>query len=293
MINTAWSGLPYRQVDVFADKPLSGNGLGVFWQSRGLSSQDMQALTIELRQFESVFLAEIGSKNRYSARIFTMDEELDFAGHPILGAAAVLHEKFGSGPAETWYIQLRKNTISVKTLKDSDSYDATMFQPAARFVSVVETPTHVAEIVTALNLDGSDLYPGLPPEVVSTGLPYVIVPIQRSIENARVAVGNLGAILEACGAKFAYVYDVAQSEGRTWGNKGTVEDIATGSAAGPVAAYLCKHGLLRVGQELTINQGKYVGRASQLKAKVLGTEKDFGEIEVSGKVRMVSSSILD
>jgi hypothetical protein len=59
----------------------------------------------------------------------------------------------------------------------------------------------------------------LPPEIVSTGLPYAIVPIRRSIENAGVAVGNLGAILDACGAKFIYVYDVAQSEGRTWDNK--------------------------------------------------------------------------
>jgi PhzF family phenazine biosynthesis protein len=285
--------MPYRQVDVFADKPLSGNGLGVFWKCEGLSTKEMQALTIELRQFESIFLAATAIKNLFRARVFTMEEELDFAGHPVLGASAVLHEKHGTGPVETWSIQLRKHTIPVRTEKKADSYKATMIQPRPEFISRIESASFVADLLKSINLDSKDLYPDLPLEVVSTGLPYAIVPIQRNIEKAKVLVGNLEPMLKIYDAKFVYVYDIEHSEGRTWDNGGKIEDIATGSAAGPVAAYLCQHKLLGVGQELTINQGRFVGRPSHLQAKVLGTGLEIEAIEVSGNVRMVSASVLD
>ncbi|MGH8353937.1 MAG: PhzF family phenazine biosynthesis protein, partial [Pseudomonas sp.] len=79
----------YWQLDVFAERPLAGNGLAVFPDARGLSPAAMQALTQELRQFESLFLLPGGGPSEYAARIFTVEEELPFAGHPILGAAAL------------------------------------------------------------------------------------------------------------------------------------------------------------------------------------------------------------
>jgi PhzF family phenazine biosynthesis protein len=293
MANLAWHGKRYRQVDVFADEPMAGNGLSVFWDSKGLSASDMQALTIELRQFESVFLEQSGASNEYRARIFTMEEELDFAGHPILGATAVLHEKYSNRESEAWVVQMRKSTVRVRTERRRGAYFATMYQPPPIFSTSAISELDAQVLLGALNLKVEDIYPGLPLEIVSTGLPYVIVPLQSNIGNATILIDNLEELLRRQGAKFIYIYDVEKAEGRTWDNKGNVEDIATGSAAGPVAAYLCKHGKLSVGQELTINQGQYVGRPSKLKAKVLGTRENFGEIEVAGAIQMVSESVLD
>lgn len=83
--------MQYWQLDVFAERPLAGNGLAVFDDARGLSASAMQGLTQELRQFESIFLLPGGTADTFSARIFTAEEELPFAGHPIIGAAALLH----------------------------------------------------------------------------------------------------------------------------------------------------------------------------------------------------------
>lgn len=85
--------LSYRHVDVFSKTPLSGNGLTVFTNCDGLSAEAMQKITQEMRQYESIFLFSTAEAHRFLARIFTMEEELDFAGHPILGAACVLHEQ--------------------------------------------------------------------------------------------------------------------------------------------------------------------------------------------------------
>jgi trans-2,3-dihydro-3-hydroxyanthranilate isomerase len=85
--------LAYRHVDVFSKIPFSGNGLTVFPESNGLSVQIMQCITQEMRQFESIFLHVQPSSSLVKASIFTMEEELAFAGHPVLGAACVLHEQ--------------------------------------------------------------------------------------------------------------------------------------------------------------------------------------------------------
>jgi PhzF family phenazine biosynthesis protein len=87
--------LEYRQVDVFASAPLSGNGLAVVVTEAPLDPAFMQRLTCELRQFETIFLAPGAQPATYNARVFTMEEELPFAGHPSIGAAAVLHERAG------------------------------------------------------------------------------------------------------------------------------------------------------------------------------------------------------
>jgi PhzF family phenazine biosynthesis protein len=222
-----------------------------------------------------------------------MEEELDFAGHPILGATAVLHEKYGNRESETWVVRMRRSTVRVKTERRRGAYFATMYQPPPIFGTSAISESDAQVLIGALNLRLEDLYPGLPLEMASTGLPYVIVPLQSNIGKATILIDNLEELLRRQGAKFIYIYDVEKAEGRTWDNNGNVEDIASGSAAGPVAAYLCKHGKLAVGQELIINQGQYVGRPSKLKARVLGTQENFGEIEVSGVVQMVSESVLD
>ncbi len=137
-------------------------------------------------------------------------------------------------------------------------------------------------VLAALGLGREDLQPGLSLQVVSTGLPYLLVPLARGLDRARILDPNFEALLASHGAKFVYLLDVATREGRTWDNRGLVEDVATGSAAGPAAAYLVLHGREPRGW-LALKQGRFAGRPSELEARVGAS----GEVTVRGSVYLV------
>jgi trans-2,3-dihydro-3-hydroxyanthranilate isomerase len=294
MNQTKTSRLQYRHVDVFSRVPLSGNGLTVFADSEGLSTEMLQRLTQEMRQFESIFLTATTDPRKFRARIFTMEEELDFAGHPILGAAAVLHEKLGltDTKPEAWQLQLNAKTVDVTTVKNNESFFVTMEQGTPEFGSSIP-PDKQRELLQALNLSEVDLHPDLPIEVLSTGLSYLFIPLRSGLDRARISVPNFESMLAEVGAKFVYVFDVPTLEGRTWDNDGRVEDAATGSAAGPTGAYLVKHKVVSPDTEITINQGRFVGRPSQISVRVSGIPEHITSVKVSGVVTMVASGIMD
>ena len=262
--------LPFWLVDVFAREPLSGNGLSVFLLDDELPTLAMQRITQEMRQFETIFLARIGGTSRFHARIFTMEEELPFAGHPVIGAAALLHaELYPTDESAHFEFVMPGRSIHATSRRESTSYFAEMDQG----VATVRPPIPAAKNETflkALNLSISDLAVGLPLQVVSTGLPYLIVPIESNLEGARIVISDFEALLATIGAKFVYVFDVGRREGRTWDNDGRVEDIATGSAAGPAAAYLVTHKLAATGESLVLAQGRFLNRPSELHATVRG-----------------------
>jgi trans-2,3-dihydro-3-hydroxyanthranilate isomerase len=285
--------LPFGLVDVFARAPLSGNGLCVFLladELPELTAPAMQRITQEMRQFETIFLRRSEGTGRFQARIFTMEEELPFAGHPILGAAAFLHaELFSVQLAVSFdFVTLARN-IPAASRRVGEAYLAEMDQGAA----VLNGPIARGEnnpFLEALNLTASDLAPGLPLQVVSTGLPYLIVPIRANLERARIVAADFEALLFRAGARFVYVLDVDRREGRTWDNAGRVEDIATGSAAGPAAAYLVRHGLASPGEDIVLAQGRFLGRPSELHAAVTGGP-DL-QVTVKGQVCFVGRGTL-
>lgn len=271
-------------VDVFSDTPFAGNGLTVVLPETMLSANIMQQIAFEFKQFETIFLLQ-EKEDTFTARIFTVEEELDFAGHPILGACAVIHQEFF--PLNTMKeITFRLNTKSVTTTskKINQHYQVTMNQGVPKWGSVVSSVWQ-KKYCKALNLSPDDLCPDYPMEVVSTGLPYLLVPLQKNLANAHIQVTNLEALLQKNGAKFVYLFDVKEMEGRTWDNLGAVEDVATGSAAGPMGAYLYQHGCFKPEELIHINQGQYVGRPSLL---TVSKETATGAILVSGDVAMVA-----
>ena len=250
----------------------------------------MQRITQEMRQFETIFLSRVGTSSAFRARIFTMEEELPFAGHPIIGAAAVLHSELHA-VAETALIEfaMAGRTIEVTSRREGASYFAEMDQGAATFEAPMVDPA-IATFLEALNLSRSDLHPTLPLQVVSTGLPYLIVPITANLEHARIVHPRFEALLATIGAKFVYVLDVDRREGRTWDNDGRVEDIATGSAVGPAAAYVVEYGLAAAGETIVFAQGRFLGRPSELQAVVSDTSKRG--VRVGGQVCFVGSGAL-
>ena len=281
----------YHLVDVFAKEALSGNGLTVFQLCDQVPTQLLQRITQEMRQFESIFLWRIADPHSYQARIFTMEEELGFAGHPIIGAACVLHaEYYATDDAVRFHFQLPEKTVNVISQRSGSLYQAEMDQGCAYFQDPIAIENH-GELLSALNLAPEDLMEGLPLQVVSTGLPYLIVPIKTNLANARIVKSDFESLLAQYGAKFIFILDVPSLEGRTWDNDGRVEDIATGSAAGPAGAFLVAHKLAEPDIPLVIHQGRFLGRSSELTVVVHG--ESASSVRVSGGVIFVGRGHLD
>ncbi len=282
--------LTFHHVDVFSDEPMGGNGLTVVHAPSPQDTSLMQRITRELRQFETIFLFEEDADGA-SARIFTEDEELLFAGHPVLGAAAVLHQRHRPQDlAADWSIRVggRPLAVHVRQTERPTVLDASMNQGAAT-TSATLTDTQRLDFAAALGVPQVELDQALPAQVVSTGLPYLLVPVSAAgLALSRVAVPDLEERLLAVGAKFVYVLDPEAPEGRTWDNTGRVEDVATGSAAGPAAAYLIAHGVQSADRPFRISQGRFTGRPSSIRVH----QDPSGSLWVGGSVTPFSDGVL-
>ncbi|HEX5377580.1 MAG TPA: PhzF family phenazine biosynthesis protein [Phenylobacterium sp.] len=282
--------LDYVHVDVFSPEPFCGNSLPVFLNSGGLSQAQMLKIARELRQFEVVFLEPTARPDTVRARIFDLIEELPFAGHPILGAAAVLHHSSGQESAQTWRFELPDRELSVVTRRTRQGYSGVLDQGRPEFLGEVADRAAVAR---AFGLDVADLRSDLPLEVGSTGLRYLVIPLcAGALDRARVA-HDLTDLLAGHAAQFAVLLDEAAVEIRHWNNDGVMEDIATGSAAGVVGAYRLKHGLARSGEEVAIRQGRFVGRPSRILVTAQAEGGAVANVKVGGDVAMVGGGFLD
>jgi trans-2,3-dihydro-3-hydroxyanthranilate isomerase len=277
-------GLKYLHMDVFSSKPMSGNGVTVFLLQKALPAPVMQQLTREMRQFESIFLVPEAEAQTVRARVFTMEEELDFAGHPVLGAASALHQETMAGVQQvSWTFRLNKKNVPVQTVRQESHYRAEMDQGICD-LGVTLSPQESIPFLEALNLGKGHILDKFPLQIASTGLPYLLVPVDRDLDLAHIKTPDFEQQLARYGAKFVYVFDVTRKEGRTWDNDGRVEDIATGSAAGPTGAYFAAHGLARPGETIEIAQGRFVGRPSTLFVKVEMDGRGRLGVKVAGDV---------
>jgi trans-2,3-dihydro-3-hydroxyanthranilate isomerase len=255
---------------------------------RPLDAPLMLAITQELRQFETIFL-EHADEDGAEAHVFTPDGPLDFAGHPVLGAAAVLHwEQRPSSTEATWNVRLSGRSLTVRTTRAADAVHAEMNQGVASFGRVL-SHDESADVARSFGLALAHVRDDLPAQVVSTGLPYLIVPVTGDgLAAARVRDPLLPDRLAEYGARFAYVLDPDRVEGRSWDDSGAFEDVATGSAAGPVAAYLIEHGQRALDETVAVHQGRFAQRPS-----VMQTRRDAGgSIWVGGPVALFGTGVL-
>lgn len=270
----------YMQVDVFSSSQLAGNGLAVVFCDRFFSDDRMLELAREFKQFETIFLQGFDG-SVVQARIFTMDGELPFAGHPVLGAAAALHERFAPEINENSIVfQLTEKAVETRCQRTEKGFRARMRQGPPTFLGKIPEKD-LPWLAAAHNLAMEDLDTALPVETVSTGLPYLLIPVRDSLSRARITTRDLARRLETYGASYTYLFDVQSMEARTWDNLGLVEDAATGSAAGPLCAYLIQHGRATQGQVLCVKQGRYASRPSELY-----TWMENGEVYVAGDVTL-------
>ncbi|WP_433917516.1 PhzF family phenazine biosynthesis protein [Streptomyces canus] len=281
----------YFHVDVFSGTPFSGNSLAVFPGAAGLTGSQMQRITEEMRHFESIFLDQKEEEgDAWRARVFDLSEELDFAGHPVIGAATVLHVMAGGDTSRTWSLELKARTVEVITERRARGrYASVLDQGPPRFLGRPE----LNDLASWFCLDEEDLHAELRPEVVSTGLHYLIVPVRRgALKRARIKSDIAGPLAQV-GAQFAYLLDADALEGRHWNNDGVVEDVATGSAAGCVAAYLRRHERLGDGDQQVLRQGQFCGRPSEMTISAHGGPHDITSVRVGGEVAVVAQGRLE
>jgi len=263
----------YAIVDVFAEKPLEGNALAVFTDARGLSTADMQAIARETNLCETTFILprdpEVERERGVHVRIFTVQEELQFAGHPTLGTASWLHLNhpvFSGAGTVTLDLRVGPIPVSFAAQPDGPGVYGTMRQNDPIFGEIHDP----AAIAAVLGLSPSDLDPGLPIQTVSTGMAFCIVPLRSLEVSTRLAIPQplAQAYLARSDAKFFFcIARAAAVSSANWHNRMQFyngEDPATGSASGCAIAYLVRHGLASSGQPVVFEQGVEMLRPSRI-----------------------------
>ncbi len=279
--------MKYCHVDVFSSKPLSGNGLTVVFPDKEIDDQILGDITKEFKQFETAFIYA-RENEAYPVRIFTVEEELEFAGHPVLGAGAVIHRTFyPDDKIKNTVIKIKERNITVESEKIGNTFSVTMNQGVPDFINTIPVNCY-AEIADSLNLSLNDMDANFPLEVVSTGLPYLLIPLSGNIGKCKITHSHFEQLLHKFNAKFVYVFDTKNLECRTWDNFGLVEDVATGSAAGPLCAYLIKYKVKEQHEKIVLSQGKYVNRPSEIECWMTSRE-----VYIKGHVSFFSHGELD
>jgi trans-2,3-dihydro-3-hydroxyanthranilate isomerase len=270
-------------LDVFTDVPLQGNQLAVVHDADGLDDLVMHAFARETRLSETTFVQATSADGAdYRNRIFSMLGELPFAGHPSLGTAVAVARHAGVRGDHRYVQETGAGLQPIDVTIDGEKARASMLQEPPEFGLELDPEP----LLRAIGLDSSAAAPGLPPEVVSTGLAHVILPIAEAalLPRMRPDTAAVDAALAAAGAWTLYCAACAP-DGRTARVRSfaqssqVIEDPATGSAAGPLCAYLHR----RLGAKaVVITQGVEMGRASRLEAEVEGDR-----IRVSGDVVVI------
>ena len=181
--------MKYYHVDVFSPKPLSGNGVTVVFPDKDLDVQTLGYIAKEFKQFETVF---IYAKNNdsFPIRIFTIEEELEFAGHPVLGTGAIIHKVFyPDDKIKEIFIKIKDRMIVVQSEKLESTFSVIMNQGVPIYLNTIPVSNY-AEIMESLNLTLNDIDNNFPLEVISTGLPYLLIPLKKNIEKSRINHSN-------------------------------------------------------------------------------------------------------
>jgi trans-2,3-dihydro-3-hydroxyanthranilate isomerase len=277
---------PFVQLDVFTSRPFEGNSLAVFRDGRGLSDTQMQALAREMNLSETTFILPrepaTERERGVRVRIFTVQEELPFAGHPTLGTAFALR---GSGGAPEVVLDLNVGKVPVR-------FEDAHGQPAFGEMAQVDPefgPLHDREaVVRAAGLRDGDIDPSLPIQTVSTGLSFTVVALRGLEIMRRLKVDLAGSMqyLERSGGKFFYfvaretVDPTARLHARMMFYNG--EDPATGSAAGCAAAWMVAHGVAQPDERVLIEQGVEMQRPSRIFVRAARSDNRVVNVRVGG-----------
>ena len=294
------TSLDYYVVDVFSESALAGNPLAVVFNTAALSTERMQAIAREFNLSETTFVerreASVEQAEGVRVRIFTTQEELQFAGHPTLGTASVLKlvmpETLRDG-----IITLAENVGPIPVKFSGQGLDGEMTQRDPEFGQEL----NAVEVAHLCGLSPSDLDPTAPPQIVSTGTAFAIVLLRDvgALSLLSVLQEEATAWLRSRGARWFYVMaptepgaDGSDPEFRARMQFNGGEDPATGSAAGCAISYLVRRGIVPSGRRIHVRQGVEINRPSELflSANVVGAR--VTDVRVAGSTVLVANGQL-
>ncbi len=269
----------FYTLDVFTNNRFEGNPLAVFTDGDGLSVDQMLAIAREMNLSETVFVQKPTEEEALARlRIFTTKEELKLAGHPVIGTWFLLAE-LGVVPAQDGGVHILQETgagvlpVEIR-FKDGRPQRVTMTQKEAIFKPA---KINKKKLASALGISPKDFDPKLEPEIVSTGIFNLMVPLRSRAALGKIAM-NMTELRRLQGKNATMAYCFALSGNGKAFSRGMLpwelyEDAATGSAAGSLGAYLVRNGRLAPGHTLSILQGAEMGRPSQIEVEVTQSGK--------------------
>jgi trans-2,3-dihydro-3-hydroxyanthranilate isomerase len=296
--------LRYQLVDVFTNERFGGNQLAVFTNGRGLSSETMQRIAKELNLSETTFvLPPEDSANDWKVRIFTPGTELPMAGHPTVGTAYVLAREHLVAVSEAKpgiRFEEKVGVIPVTfSFQDGAVSLIKMQQPNPTFELVFENRLLAAEM---LGLGVSDLE-DYPVEVVSSGVPFLFVPVKtlQAVEQIKVRPDMVERALDGLTARMVFVFtrETVQPDStvhsRMFGHlNGIPEDPATGAASGPLGSYLVKYGIVTDNPAVMVSeQGLEMGRPSFIHIEIGQANGVINFVSVGGQCVAVGEGMIE
>jgi len=299
------SNYRYLLLDVFTDRPFGGNPLDVFPDAQGIDSKTMQAIAKEFNLSETTFvLPPVEKSADYHVRIFTPAAELPMAGHPTVGTAFVLARERMKVQRQQTTLFLEEGVGIIPVTLEWDTPPApkiTMQQPLPTFGPRFENPTILASV---LSLEPEDLMSNVPIEVVSCGVPFLIVPVKtlQAVQRISFQQSLWQQELAHLTSEILVFTQQTQTPNATVHCRmfapalGIAEDPATGSANGPLGAYLVRYGLVP-SQAQTVSllseQGFEMGRPSLMYVTIDHVDQEIRGIRVGGHCVFIGEGVLD
>jgi trans-2,3-dihydro-3-hydroxyanthranilate isomerase len=275
------AGFRYVVADVFTDRPLAGNQVAVFTDARELPEKLLQPLAREINFSETVYVYQPEAGGHARIRIFTPAAEIPFAGHPTLGTAFVL-----AAPLQLGEIRLETGSGIVLVGLERDETGRIVFGRMEQPLPSIQPYDGAEDLLAAVGVERSEL----PVELYDNGMRHVYVGLgsEDAVAALKPELGRLGELPPDLG-----INCFAGAE-RRWKTRmfapggGVPEDPATGSAAGPLAVHLARHGRIEFGDEIEISQGTEIGRPSTLFARADGSADELTRVEVGGSAVVVA-----
>jgi trans-2,3-dihydro-3-hydroxyanthranilate isomerase len=286
----------FTQVDVFTQTPLAGNPLAVFPDARGLTDAEMQSLAREMNLSETTFIlprdAAIEAREGKKVRIFTVEAELPFAGHPTLGTALYLYAADSTKPAEI-SLDLKAGKIPVRFTPNSghaggDRVDGQVFGEMRQRDPEFGTPFSRVDVARVIGIALNEIPSQWPIQPVSTGFTFTIVPFRnrQTLSDLTFGYAQAAEFLRKTGANLFYFLCPERREGQLQAAARMFfyggEDPATGSAAGCAASWMVQHGVAKSDEQVVIRQGVECRRPSEMHVRATREGERVTNVRVGG-----------
>jgi len=286
----------FVQLDVFTQTALAGNPLAIFPDARELTDAEMQALAREMNLSETTFVfprdAATEARDGKKVRIFTVETELPFAGHPTLGTALYVHASESKKPAEIT-LDLKAGKIPVRFTANSqtaggDRVDGQVFGEMRQRDPEFGTPLSRDDVARVIGIAVEEISSEWPIQPVSTGLTFTIVPFRNRQTLSELTFSYIQAaeFLKKTGANFFYFLCPERREGQLEARARMFfyggEDPATGSAAGCAASWMVQHGVAKSDEQVVIQQGIECRRPSEMHVRATREGGRVTNVRVGG-----------